>query len=76
MEKEPDFYSVTKFAEKLAMHPNTVRKAIEDGHISACRLTTASKSPFRIPSSEIIRIMEFKLEEVIEKEVQKRLEGK
>lgn len=57
--------TVEEFANKLKVHPHTVRSAIKKGHISAFRVNTGSRSPFRIPSSEIYRMAEVNLEEVI-----------
>ncbi len=65
MEKIPDFYSIKKFAEKLNIHPNTVRKAINAGRIVAFRVSDAKHSMYRIPHSEIERIARFDLSEKI-----------
>jgi len=58
---EKPFYSVAEFAEKLRVHPNTVRNAIHSGRISAFRVGSGKRSMYRIPGSEIERMMAFDL---------------
>jgi excisionase family DNA binding protein len=69
-----DFFSIKEFADKLHVHPNTVRRAIKKGRISAFRVGAAKKSPYRIPSAEIDRLAIFDMEEMITKILDKRME--
>lgn len=55
-----------EFASKLRVHPSTVRRAIECGRIHAFRVGNGKKASFRIPESEIERMMAFDLTIVIE----------
>lgn len=68
-----DFLSIIEFAAKLGLHPNTIRRMIHIHRINAMRIGKAKNSSFRIHISEINRIAQFDLEEVIEREVEKRL---
>lgn len=68
-----DFYTVEEFAGILEAHPNTVYRSIKKGHISAFRIGHGIRSSYRIPQSEINRMAEFNLEEIIQKEVEKRM---
>ncbi len=59
--------SVKEFASILRIHPSTVRRAIDYGRIHAFRVGIGKKASFRIPRSEVERMMAFDLTEVIEK---------
>jgi len=67
-----DFLSIKEFAYRLKVHPNTIRNAIRRGRISAFRIGTAKKSPYRIASSELNRMALFDMEEMIERIIEKR----
>ena len=67
-----DFYNIKEFSIKLEVHPNTVYNSIKKGHIIAFRIGSGKRSSFRIPHTEITRMAEFNLEEIIQKEVEKR----
>ena len=71
---KPKFYCVKEFALELGVHPNTIRRAIKKGKISALKLGQGKRTIYRIPYSEAARMMEFDLAEYIEMEVRKRLE--
>ena len=51
-----DFLSIIEFAEVLNLHPNTVRRAIKNGRISAFKVGAGKKASYRIPRSEIQRL--------------------
>lgn len=72
MENTKDFLSILEFSQKLGKHPNTIRRAIKNGRISACRIGASQRSSYRIPVSEIDRVSLLNLEEVIENIIQKR----
>lgn len=52
-----DFFTIKEFAAKLRIHPNSVRRSIKSGKIMAFSFGTDKKRTFRIPSSEIERII-------------------
>ena len=64
-----DFFTIREFAEKLKVHENTIRRAIKNKKIQPVRIGNR----YRIPYSEIPRMVDIDLEEYIEKEVQRRL---
>jgi excisionase family DNA binding protein len=63
----PDFYSVSDFAKKLRVHPNTIRRAIRRHKITAVRFGTEKRPIYRIPHSEVERILIIDLETYIQK---------
>ena len=64
MNTEPkDFYTVTEFAKKLRVHPNTVRNMIKIGRIMAVKFGHDKRS-YRIPHSEIERLIIKDLKEI------------
>lgn len=67
-----EFLSINQFALKVQVHPNTIRRAIVRGKISAIKLCTGKKILYRIPKSELDRIALCNLEEIIEKIIEKR----
>lgn len=64
---EPDFYTIEEFAKKLRLHPNTIRRSIKCGRITAFRAGFGKRASYRIAHSEIGRIQLFDLEAMIEK---------
>lgn len=67
-----EFLSVIKFAILLDVHPNTIRRLIKNGRISAIRLCVGKRTTYRIAKSEINRLAVVDLEEIIEKIIEKR----
>lgn len=55
-EKGMNFLTVEEFAERLKIHPVTVRRAIKQGRIYASRPSAGKKAPYRICESEIERL--------------------
>ncbi len=51
-----NFLTVEEFAERLKMHPTTIRRAIKKGKIFASRPSVGVKSPYRIAESELERL--------------------
>ena len=74
--ENPAFFTVQEFAKKLHVHPNTVRRAIKNGKILAFTLGAGKKPPYRIPYTEIERLMISHFEEVAEAIMLKRASHK
>jgi len=49
--------TVDEFAEKVRMCPQSIRSAIRNGKINAFRPGIGKKSGYRIPESEIERLL-------------------
>ena len=60
------YLSVKELAKKINLHPNTIRKAIHNGKITAVRLGEGKNSAFRIPETEIERLILIDLKEIFE----------
>jgi len=75
--KGSDFLSIKEFAITIGVHPNTVRRSIKKGRLSAFTLGSGRKKVYRIAKSEINRIALIDLEDIVERIVEKRInEGK
>jgi excisionase family DNA binding protein len=72
IEEDKHFLSITEFAILLRIHPNTVRRSIKNGRISAFKVGSGKRGTYRISKDEINRIALFDLEELIEKIIEKR----
>lgn len=59
------FYTVDQFAKLLNVSENTIRRAIKEGRIHACRPGIGKRSPYRIPDTEIERICVMDFQEII-----------
>ncbi len=64
----PAFYTVDEFAEIMKVCKQTVLKDIKRGRINALRSSGGSRSPFRIPNTEIDRLMVMSIERLMGKE--------
>jgi excisionase family DNA binding protein len=73
---ESEFISIKEFANKIGAHPNTIRRAIKKGRISACDIGTGGKHIYRIARTEIDRIALLNLKNIIEKMVEEKLIAK
>ena len=51
-----NFMTVEEFAEKIKMHPISVRRAIREGKIFAIRPSMGKRAPYRIAESELERL--------------------
>ena len=51
-----NFLTVEEFAERMKIHPTSVRRAIKKGKIFASRIGVGIQAPFRIAESELERI--------------------
>ena len=69
---EGDFYSAKEFAALIGVHPNTVRRAIKTGRISAFRVGTGKRSSWRIAKTEASRLTLFDMEAIVEKVLAKK----
>jgi excisionase family DNA binding protein len=50
------FLTVEEFAQRIQMHPTSVRRAIKNGKIFATRPGMGKRSPYRIAESELERL--------------------
>lgn len=64
---DPFFYTVDEFAKILRVHPNTIRRMIKNGRIVPFRGGGENKWIYRIPKSELDRVMRFDMEQMIER---------
>ena len=62
---EKDFYSIKEFASKLGVSSHTIRRSIKSGRIIGFRIGSSERSPFRIPHSEIERIIMIDLRKIL-----------
>ena len=76
MNDEKEFYTIMEFADKLRIHPNTVRNAIKKGRIQAFRIGVGSRSDYRIAATEINRICEMDMMKLIEKMIEDKIGDK
>jgi excisionase family DNA binding protein len=76
MDNSCDFLSIKEFAVKVGLHPNTIRRAIKRGKISAIKLGSGLRSHYRIAKTEVQRIALLDMEEMIEKIIEKRAQEK
>lgn len=53
----PAFYTINEFAERLKVHPNTIRRQIKKEKIITINIGTGKKKLYRIPSSEVQRLV-------------------
>ena len=51
-----NFLTVEEFAERIKMHPGTIRRSIRQGKIYASRPGIGKRSPYRIDESELERL--------------------
>ena len=65
MMKEKEYLNVLEFADKVGLHPNSVRAAIRGGMIQAFRPTGSNKGHYRIDRSEVKRIQELNMMKLI-----------
>ena len=72
-QNQSDFLSIKEFAAKIGVHPNTIRRSIKSGKISAFKIGSGKRSSYRIAKVEVERIAMFDMEEMIEKIIQKRI---
>lgn len=72
---ECDFLSIKEFASKIGVHPNTIRRGVKSGRISAFRVGGGKRSSYRIAKSEVNRLALFDMEEMIERMIAKREKG-
>lgn len=76
MTEQKNFYTVDEFAEKIRVHPATVRRNIKQGRIQAFRTSEGIRSSYRIPNTEVERLCELDMSKLIDRIVERKLEGK
>lgn len=72
-QKTTRFYTVKELAETLRVHINTVYKAIRCGRIQAMRVGSRTYSNYRIPESEMDRMLEFDSKALIDKIIDEKI---
>ena len=65
MSSESLYFSINVFAKKLSAHPNTIRRCIKSGKITAINIGNGKKKVYRIPASEIQRLAIFDLRSML-----------
>ena len=73
---ENEFISIKEFAAKIGAHPNTIRRSIKKGRLSACDIGSGGKHIYRIAKSEIERIALLNLKNIIDKLVEEKMNSK
>ncbi|HEY5236090.1 MAG TPA: excisionase family DNA-binding protein [Rhabdochlamydiaceae bacterium] len=76
MLEKKEFYTVMEFAEKLRVHPNTIRKGLKSGRIQAVRTGSGKGAYYRIPDTEVQRLCEMDMTKLIENIVDRKFEEK
>lgn len=76
MEQESEFLTIMEFANKLRVHPNTVRNCIRTGRIQSTRTGIGKRAQYRIPKTELGRLCEFDMTKLIEKIIEEKIEGR
>jgi excisionase family DNA binding protein len=56
--REEKLYKIREVAKRLDVAPNTVRNAIESGHLFAYLFPGKGRGTYRIPESAVIRYLE------------------
>jgi excisionase family DNA binding protein len=51
-----NFLTVEEFAQKIKMHPGSIRRSIKQGKIFASRPSMGKRGPYRISESELERL--------------------
>lgn len=70
--KHNDFFTIQEIADMMRVHHTTIRNAIKVGHINAFRIGMGKRASWRIPRSELQRLTESNMEDVIEKIIKER----
>lgn len=70
------YSNISQFARLLGLSRNTIKLYINIGVINAIKFGTNTNSTVRIPNSEILRLAEVNMKDIIEKTVQERLKEK
>ena len=74
---ENRFLTIYEFCDVLKMHYNTARKMIKNGRLSSFKMGEGGKtSNIRIPSSELHRLSEISLGDIVDQIVEKRIKDK
>lgn len=66
-ENNEDILTIFQFADLIHVHHNTVRSMIKNGKIAAFRLSDKKGSSYRIPKSEVSRMIRFDLKKYMKK---------
>ena len=69
-------YSIKEFAKVLGVHPNTIRNSLKSGRILGFRVGKGKKSTIRIMESEIMRMLSYDMQDIVERIVKERIDLK
>jgi excisionase family DNA binding protein len=58
MPDEDELLTVNQVAERLKLHPETIRRWIREGRLHAIKLVGRDRAGFRIRESEVARLTE------------------
>ena len=76
MSEVQNFLTLMEFANRVRVHPNTIRRAIQGGRIQAVRIGIGPRAQYRIPDTELNRLCEMDMTKLIEKIIEEKLEEK
>lgn len=61
-----EFFSVKEFAVYIRVHTNTIYRAIKSGRLNAFRINKGKRSVIRIAASEVQRLSEKDMQEIMD----------
>lgn len=67
------FLTIKEFAKRFNMHPQTVRRAIHKGNISALRVGVGKNATYRIPVTELERLGLINLHRIVDQMVEEKI---
>jgi excisionase family DNA binding protein len=69
------YLTIRQFADKFKMHPQTVRRAIHKGNLSAIRVGIGKNATFRIPVTELQRLGLINLHRIVDQMVEEKIKS-
>jgi|GEM_PF-1476280 len=68
------YYTMREFCDETGIHYNTAWRMIKSGRLSAFKIGVSGKtSDYRIPASELNRLAEVHLGEIVDELVEKKM---
>ena len=68
-----EYLSIKEFANRLKLHPNTIRRMIKKKRIDALQINKGKRITYRICFNEINRMAQFDLKEFMDREIEKAI---